>query len=53
MKHRAISPAVTSAMGKPLKALGGSENSSRYRMLANSTIASRKPTPPVMPYTTD
>ena len=41
--------AVTNAMGKPLNALGGSENSRRSRMLLNRTIAKRKPMPPVMP----
>ena len=49
MKLSAMRPAVISAMGKPRKAFGGSANSSRYRMLAKSTMASRKPTPPVMP----
>ena len=49
MKARAIRPAVTSARGKPSKHLGESANSSRSRMDANSTIASRKPRPPVIP----
>ena len=42
MKQRAIRPAVIRAMGKPRKALGGSENSRRSRMLENRTMASRK-----------
>ena len=46
MKHSAINPAVTNAMGKPLNAFGGSENSRRSRMLLNRTIANRKPMPP-------
>ena len=50
MKARAIRPAVTSAMGKPSKALGLSpETSSCSRTAANRKMASRKPRPPVMP----
>ena len=50
MNARAIRPAVTSAMGKPSKALGFSlETSSCSRIAANRKMASRKPRPPVMP----
>ena len=50
MKASAIRPAVTSAMGKPSKALGFSlETSSCSRTAANRKMASRKPRPPVMP----
>ena len=50
MKARAIRPAVTSAMGKPSKALGLSpETSSCSRTAANRKMASRKPRPPVIP----
>ena len=52
MKARAMRPAATRAIGKPSKALGHSENSIRYRMLAKITMTSRKPMPPVTPYTT-
>ena len=50
MNARAIRPAVTSAMGKPSKALGFSlETSSCSRIAANRKMASRKPRPPVIP----
>lgn len=52
MKARAMRPAATRAIGKPSKALGHSENSIRSRMLAKITMTSRKPMPPVTPYTT-
>ena len=50
MNAKAIRPAVTSAMGKPSKALGFSlETSSCSRIAANRKMASRKPRPPVIP----
>ena len=53
MKLRAMRPAVTRAMGKPSKHLGQSAKTLRSRTPAKSTMASRKPRPPVTPYTRD
>ena len=49
MKARATRAADTRQMGNPSKHSGYSANSTRSRTLANRTIASRKPRPPVMP----
>ena len=49
MKAREIKLAATRAMGNPSNALGHLLNSIRSRTLANRTMASRKPTPPVIP----
>ena len=49
MKAIATRAAETRQIGKPSKHSGYSENWTRSRTLANRTIASRNPTPPVMP----
>ena len=49
MKDSASRPAAISAMGKPLKALGQSQSSSRSRTEENRRIATVKPMPPVTP----
>ena len=49
MNAIASRPAALSARGKPSKLLGQSDLSVRYRMEANSTMATVKPRPPVTP----
>ena len=49
MNANATRAAETRQIGKPSKHSGYSENSTRSRTEAKSTIASRKPMPPVMP----
>ena len=48
-----ISPAVISAIGMPLKDLGGSENIIRVLTPANISIAIVKPTPDAKPNSTE